>query len=183
MDTRCPRSAAEIHQQLMGAQQTLPPTWSSAGHGAPPRTLKCTRTLSETAKEPCLLLLLGSCHSHPQHKHQRCKANTCSPSAGWRDRTKPRSQQHPLKFDGIYFSPLSSSQADTILCKPKRTIQNTRNNEPKGCNISEKKNEYQSKTSHPESSGCFALQTARSTSLQHHPSSCSVTQWLRPRVL
>lgn len=103
--------------------------------------------------------------------------------AGWRDRTKARSQQHPLKFDVIYFSPLCSSQADNILCKPKRTIQNIRNNEPKGCNISGKKNENQSKRSHPESSGCFALQTAHSSSLQHHPSSCSVTQRLRPGVL
>lgn len=121
-------------------------------------------------------------HGHPQHEHRRCKANTCSPSAQWRDRTEPWAQQHLLKFDGIYFSPLSSSQADVILCKPKRTIQSTRNNEPKGCNIPGEKNENQSKRSHPEGSQCFSLKIACSSHM-HHPSSCGVTQRLQPWVL
>lgn len=164
-----------------GAQRTLPPTRLSVLHqghlNAPGASLRWPKSRSSSCSPP------GAGHGHLQHEHQRHEANACSPRAGWGDRTKPQVQQHPLKFDGIYFPPLSSSQADAILCKPKRTIQSTRNSEPKGCNISGEKNENQSKRSHREGSWYFALQTAGSTALQHHPSSCGVTRRLQPWVL
>lgn len=93
----------------------------------------------------------GTGHSRPQHEHQPCKANMVSSRAWRRDRTEPPAQRHPLKSDGIYFSPLNCSQADVILCKLNTTTWSTRNNEHKGCNISAKRNQNQPPRSRPSS--------------------------------
>lgn len=121
----------------------------------------------------------GAGHGHPQHEHQPRKANMCSPSARWRDRTKPWAQQHPLKFDSIYFSPLSSPKLTPFCANQKEQFRAPGTTNPRAVTFQERKMKINPRELIQKAAGVLPCKLHAAPLHRTIPPSCSVTRWLQ----